>query len=262
MKDDKDSNFSGVSDELFEALCNLMISSSTKPSPFPPTLIFNEGWLLRLILDWYASKSSSGMLLHFEEGARWYSEALLPSAFLPRYRGDRLGESRTHADGVIGHFEVGIEGKADFELSSRASQFLVLEAKVSSGLSSGVTHASYFDQAARNIACMAEVLRRAQCHPDAVDDLGFYVLAPASQIDKGVFSSLIKRESVLQKVERRVSEYQGEKDAWIDQWFHPTLNNTVIRCLSWEELIAAISSVDRASYEGLLHFYDHCLRFN
>jgi hypothetical protein len=262
MKNDRDAGFSNLSDELVEALCSLMISSSTEPSLFPPTLIYNEGWLLRLVLDWYSKRSSSEMPLYFAEGAKWYSEALLPSAFLPRYRGDQLGESRTHADGVIGHFEVGIEGKADFELLSHASQFLVLEAKISSSLSSGVTRAKYFDQAARNIACMAEVLRRAECQPEEVGSLGFYVLAPASQIDKGVFSSVMNQKSVLQKVERRVSEYQGEKDAWFDQWFYPTVNNIEILCLSWEELIAAIGSADVAFCDGISRFYDYCLRFN
>ncbi|MCH7876577.1 MAG: hypothetical protein IH965_14945 [Gemmatimonadetes bacterium] len=31
--------------------------------------------------------------------ARWYSEALLPSQFLKRFRGDPLAEGWTHADG-------------------------------------------------------------------------------------------------------------------------------------------------------------------
>jgi len=262
MKDGMDDRYSEIYGEQLTALSNLMLSSYSESSPFPPTLVFNEGWLLRLVLDWYSKRSRPEMPLHFEEVARWYSEALLPSAFLPRYRGDQLGESRTHADGVVGHFQVGIKGKADFELLSHAAQFLVLEAKISSNLSSGVTHANYFDQAARNVACMAEVLRRAQCHPKEVDELGFYVLAPASQIDKGVFSSVMNQESVLQKVERRVSEYQGEKDSWLDQWFYPTLSNIVIRCLSWEEIITNIGSVDETFHEGISRFYDYCLRFN
>jgi hypothetical protein len=72
----------------------------------------------------------------------------------------------------------------------------------------------------------------------------------------------MNRESVLHKVERRVSEYQGEKDAWFDQWFCPTLSNIEIRCLSWEELIAAIVSIDEAFYYDISRFYDYCLKFN
>ena len=89
------------------------------------------------------------------EGGRWFSEALLPSAFLARWRGDALAEYWTHADAVMGHFEVGLEGKTDLQLADGATHFLVLEAKLFSGISSGVKHAAYFDQAARSVACIA-----------------------------------------------------------------------------------------------------------
>jgi hypothetical protein len=60
---------------------------------FPPTLLYNEGWLLRLVLDWFSRHDVQGHPLSFGAGARWFSEALLPSAFLARHRGDRLAES-------------------------------------------------------------------------------------------------------------------------------------------------------------------------
>jgi len=75
--------------------------------PFPATLLFEEGWMLRLVLDWFAESGAAGHALSFAPGARWFSEARLRSAFLPRRRGDPLGEGYTHVDGVIGHFRVG-----------------------------------------------------------------------------------------------------------------------------------------------------------
>jgi hypothetical protein len=130
--------------------------------PFPPTLLYNEGWFLRLVLDWFSRHDVQGHPLSFGAGARWFSEALLPSAFLARHRGDRLAESWTHADGVVGHFLIGEGGKALLRLAPEAGQLLVLEAKLFRGLSPGVTKARYYDQAARTVACMAEVLRRAE----------------------------------------------------------------------------------------------------
>src|SRR4051794_22263487 len=62
-------------------------------APFPPTVLFNEDWLLRLVLDWFAKSETArdeGHPLAPALGASWFSEALLPSAFLPRYKGDRL----------------------------------------------------------------------------------------------------------------------------------------------------------------------------
>ena len=46
-----------------------------------------------------------------------------------------------------------------------ARQFVLLEAKLFNRLSSGVKNAPFFDQAARSVACMAEVLRRADREP-------------------------------------------------------------------------------------------------
>ena len=146
---------------VLDRIVSMLRSCDSAAPLFPPTELFGEGWLLRLFLDLFSTHRVDNHPLSFSQRARWFSEALLPSAFLPRYRGDPLAESWTHADGVIGHFHIGHVGRADLSLSHDASQFIVLEAKMFSKLSSGVTHARYFDQAARTVACMAEVLRRA-----------------------------------------------------------------------------------------------------
>src|SRR3954471_17890060 len=82
----------------------------------PPTELFNEGWMLRLVLDWAASHPSALGPLTFEDGSTWYSEALLGSRFRPRKRGDPSGEGFTHADGIIGHFRLRPSGRGDIEL--------------------------------------------------------------------------------------------------------------------------------------------------
>jgi hypothetical protein len=186
----------------------------------------------------------------------------LYSAFLQRYRGDKLAESLTRADGAIGHFVVGEQGRTDLALLPNAKHFVVLEAKMFSKLSSGVTNASYFDQASRNVACIAEVLRLAGRHPVELHRLGFYVLAPESQIANGVFARRMDRAAIQQKVERRVNEYAGEKDAWFEDWFQPTIQHIEISTISWEELIHTIEQYDPPSGNGMSNFYEKCLQFN
>ena len=230
-------------------------------APFPPTIFFNENWLLRIVLDWFSGHNVGEPSLTFADGARWFSEALLPSAFLPRHRGDPLAESWTHADGVIGHFEIGASGKGDLGLLPGASQFVVLEGKVFSRLSAGVKNARYFDQAARNVACIAEVLHRAGCQPKG-QALGFYVLAPDSQIRAGVFAAEVDAGSIRQKVQRRVSEYEGERDEWLAKWFLPALERTHIGCVGWENVIATITKADPKAGEAVNQFYQKCLQFN
>lgn len=140
-----------------ERIAELLSMSVGPGRVFPPTELYNEGWMLRLVLDWFSRTPDCNYELRFLDGSGWYSEALLPSAFLSRKRGDVLAESWTHADGVVGHFSIGENGAGDLSLKDGATQFVVVEAKMFSKLSAGVTNARYFNQAARNVACIAEI---------------------------------------------------------------------------------------------------------
>lgn len=230
--------------------------------PFPPTVLFNETWLLRVVLDWFARHGGDRYPFSPLPGASWFSEAWLPSAFLPRYRGDRLAETRTHADGVIGHFAIGDQQRAGLGLLPEARQFVVLEAKLGNRLSAGVKNAPYFDQAARSVACVAEVLRRADRDPAEMDVLAFYVVAPQARIDDGVFAWETTADALRRKVRHRVEDYAGERDAWFRNWFQPTLERIDVRSLAWEEIVEAIAFHDPTSGQLIDSFYGHCLKFN
>ena len=88
---------------MIDRIAQLMADAGTSSAVFPATDLYNEGWMLRLVIDWFDMNRSVDFDLKFSEGASWFSEALLPSAFLARQRRDKLAESWTHADGVIGH---------------------------------------------------------------------------------------------------------------------------------------------------------------
>ena len=134
---------------------------------------------------------------------------------------------------------------------------------MSSTLSSGVKNAGYFNQAARNVACMAEVLYRASAPPADFGSLGFYVIAPVSRIDEGVFSDYMGKDSIRETVQRRVSEFEdAAKDDWFEQWFLPTLTTADIRCMSWEEVLNDIEKHDPVEASELHKFYANCLKFN
>jgi hypothetical protein len=138
----------------------------------------------------------------------------------------------------------------------------VVEAKMFSKLSSGVTNASYYNQAARNVACMAEVIRLADIEPVELTTLGFYVVAPRSRIEEGVFDNFMNRQSITETLERRVSEYGGEKMDWYDSSFVPALDQIVIETISWEDVVSDISKFDPAFGSELSLFYDECLKCN
>jgi len=126
---------------------------------------------------------------------------------------------------------------------------------MSSGLSRGTKNAPDFDQAARNVACMAEVLHRANRAPDAMSSLAFFVTAPQSQIDAEIFGGLVTKESVRGKVIERVASYSGERDEWLHEWFEPVLESVRVELLSWESLLVGAP-------EALTEFYARCLKYN
>ena len=236
-------------------LVDILNAAGTPNESIRPTEVYNEGWMLRLILDWAKEHAQENHPLAFLPGARWYSEALLRPQFLARWRGDNLAESWTNADGVIGHFDIGTSGKGELTLTDAATQLVVVEAKMSARLQPSTKNATGYDQAARNVACMAETLRSASIEPRQMKQLAFFVTAPKSRIDDGVFGDLVTKESVRQKVQDRVAAYRGDRDEWFEQWFVPTLDATELGVLSWEELLEGLD----ASYQA---FYDQCLVHN
>ncbi len=250
---------------ISERISAMLETCSGRKPFFPPTDLYNEGWMLRLVLDWYSTYGVPGHALTVPAGSRWYCEALLPSPFPPRYRGDKAAESWTYADGVIGQFTIGVGNKAGLSLSSDTTHLVVLEGKMSSSLSAGVKNAPYYDQSARTVACMAEAICRglgaAGRKSEQMTIIGFYVLAPRSQIGRGSFDAEMSTESIRSKVEQRAREY-GKDPNWLSNWFEPMLQKIDIRPIAWDDLITEITQHDQAYGKELAGFYEKCIGFN
>lgn len=251
------------------ALCEvqrILESITAEGACIPGTLLYNEGWLLRLVLA-AGSKGTDCLPFCFERGARWFSEALMYSAFLPRFRGDQLAESLTHADGIVGQFLFDAATKAGVGLKPDCSQFVVCEAKVFSGLSAGTKRAPTFDQAARNVGCMGETLRRAGQPISLYKSLGFFVLAPERQIEAGVFSSQMSKDGIRGRLVQRVQMYDSqcnrlELQKWLDEWALPLVDRMELACCSWESVIKRVSVAQPEYGASLDEFYRLCLEYN
>ena len=246
-----------------DQITTLLKKCDTPDTNFPPTDLYNEGWMLRLVLDWLSAHPGLDHDLAFAPTDKWYAEALLPSAFQARYSGDILAEARTHADGVIGDFVIGADRKGDLSLTPDAARIIVTEAKMFSKLSTGTRNARYFDQAARNVACIAELINRARISPDKFTAIGFYVLAPAAQIQDGVFARHMSPGIILDVVKQRVAEYQDpSKDKWLTDRFMPVLQKLRIREIAWEEMISLITEHDQPFGAEIDAFYKKCIKYN
>jgi hypothetical protein len=65
-------------------------------------------------------------------------------------------------------------------LNAGSFQFVVIEAKMFSNLSRGTKNALEYDQAARNVACMAHTIAKSGIQVDDLKSVGFFVIAPAA----------------------------------------------------------------------------------
>ncbi len=245
---------------MIDQVSNILQRCGSDDSVLPPTELYNEGWMLCLVLDWLDRNRNVDHPLSFETGARWFSQGLLPSRFLPTARVDSKAEAYTHADGVIGHFDINPDKRGDITLQSGARQFVVIEAKLGSGLSAGTRNAPTFDQAARNVACMAHMLANASIIPASVVRLAFFVIAPDEQIRSGVFADLVTKENIKKKVNARVDEYQVEHDTWFEETFLPTLEKMEVSILAWERVLADLPSTPESQL--IRTFYDKCIVYN
>lgn len=231
----------------------------------PPTFLYNEGWMLRLILD---AKDRGLLPGVFAANTTWFSEAQLRTPF-GKDKGPKH-ESNTRADAIIGDFTACIATKTGVTLASDAQTFVVLEAKLGSSLSSNTRNAPGFDQAARNVACIARTLELAGRHPDQMETLGFYVVAPQISIDAGLFAGPMSPDSIGLRVKERIEQFTGNPrdslHAWYKNWFCPLLDkmlkDNTLCCLSWEGLIAQISEQDADAGREIETFYEQCKHFS
>jgi hypothetical protein len=139
---------------------------------------------------------------------------------------------------------------------------VVIEAKIYAPLSLGTRNAPGYGQAARNLACMAEMLSLAHCDPHEMKTLAFIVLAPAAQIERRLFTDPLDKATIRRSVAERATQFGTELDDWLTRWFEPCLETATIAPLSWEDVLATIGSREPDTQASLAEFYARCLETN
>ena len=157
--------------------------------PIARSEVYNETWMLRLTLALLhdskldfskiknMKKQNALKLMQDALQRNWISEGGLEPVF------ER--EGTTWADAVLGN----VERKEDTKRGVKAANtqikpsfgIVVVEAKLGSSLSPGTDHYSDYNQAARNIACLANLVRN---KAELLDKSVFVILAPKEIIDK------------------------------------------------------------------------------
>ena len=238
-------------------------SKNDKNSNLLPTELYNESWMLRLVLHWFSKDENKGkhfndIPISMDSNSSWFSEGRLGTVF--------QDEKYTRADGIYGNIIIGDNGYSDIKLVSGCNQFVITEAKMFSTFSHKITKFSNYNQAARNIVCMCHIVNKLK---QEIDDIAFYTLLPQSQIDsESTFKEFTKEDHIKKTVEERIEKYKNGNQnyenllLWYKNVFIPFLSKIKIELISWERIIEVIYSTDPDYGEMLKDYYTKCIIYN
>lgn len=244
--------------ELLRIYQDSLINPGRPECTFAPTVIFNEGWLLRAVLREWKTCVHPGPLgfLPFPEDAQLYSEGQLYTPFGARYRGDKQAESHTHADGIVGHFSI-LDTKSGIVLNHNFSYFAVFEAKLSSPLSAHTTNATEYDQVTRTVACMINVILQSgrsegyAAHFVVLSPRTNHFVSPVNDSKAVVADQLAHRMAMYDSI----AENKQGASLFAQQW-RRVLDRLQLSFVTWEDVLDVIANNE------LNRFYALCLRFN
>lgn len=235
-----------------------IVNKLTPQCAFPETLIFNEGWLLRAVLQEWRNNSRASQFgfLPFPGDATYYSEGQLRTPFRARIPGHGLAESHSHVDGIVGHFS--IEGtKSGIELEPGFRYLAVFEAKMFSPLAQGTRNAPDYDQASRIVACLIHNVLQTEARPGY---RAYFVILYA-QDNRYVRPDQYDKDHLADQIDRRLRAYQEAGSAngaialFATGW-KQVLENLQVWLATWEQVLAEMGD------DELSEFYERCKQFN
>lgn len=237
-------------------ILEIIKSIETTKANVNPTQIYNEGWMIRLLVFYSKQENIKLKEIDFSLTNNWTSEALLSSPFL---KVSKIREGYTHTDIALGDFEVNYKDRGQIIVNSDAKQFGVIEAKMKSPLSKGTSNADDYNQASRNITCIA--------HNTNINcNTFFYVALPETKLQKKnragfSISDFIKKDEIKRQIKIRLSHYISNN---IDEINGVDIIEKVEKCtvgiITYEEWIELFN--DTKIKETLKEFYLSCKKWN
>ena len=229
-----------------------------------PSEVYNEGWMLRLILKWFSDKRKSGYPLSFNKDAVWFSEGMLEAISV------KSKSKYVKPDAIIGNICIGKHGVLNNKNCAKAnayfdirpqfncSQFIAIEAKMNSSLNKNTVNGIKINQVTKYVIGMSYVLHQSKVKAGNIDDLAFYLLFPAEN-KKGEFEKSINRDNIKDNVKLLVeSSHNDYINEWYENGFIPFMDHLKTGLITWEEILKFICEFDHDAYEILNTFYTKC----
>ena len=217
-----------------------------------PTIIYNEGWMIRLLVGESKRIGITVKNIDFSKINNWTSEAKISSPFEGKeLKKNKKNETKTQADVILGDFRINYDRNAEIIIETPSEILGIIEAKMGSNLSPGIKNAKNYNQASRNICCLAYVTKKSpECK------IFFVIVAPEVRINnpKSKFKEQIgeTKKEIKDRFEETGREYTSEMDEKIE--------NCEIIIISYEEWINEIEGSDVK--KALNKFYDKCIEHN
>ena len=234
-------------------------------SPVAPSEVYNETWMLRMMLsfihDYYVDRIDNQCeeLSRIASAVRrnWISEGGLRPVFEK--------EGPTWADAILGNIKLDDQGETKrgvvVDSDNDKDGVIVIEAKMNSALASGITHASDYNQVVRNIACLAQLVMGKELAKDSA----FFVFAPQSKINVWINDWKLGpkylcgepekcSEKVWEVINGQTRKIKEPSVCDKSECFKQAVKNIVAnsKLISWESIIQSFNCDKR---ESLKNFY-------
>jgi len=240
---------------MIKEIANILDRCHDITTNISPTILYNEGWMTRLLVNISIDAGIQLQGVNFGEIKKWYSEGLLSSPFLPRSRTDTLAEGYTHADMVLGDFEVDASNRGDIVIKGSDGTFGVLEAKMGSRLSAGTKNAPIYNQASRNVACIAFNTLSTN------HNIFFFVVAPEQKIDEHQIRQQVDLKVMLEQISNRFDLYDKNSHVYsLKEKVLQRASTCVCSVQSYESWLEKLKT--HSAYSSLVEFKNRCYVFN
>jgi hypothetical protein len=212
-----------------------------------PTIIYNEGWIVRLLVIESMLEKITIENIEFGKLAnkKWSSEALIASPFVTT-KINR--EGYTHADIILGDFDVNYGERGEVVLADMPEVLGIIEAKMGSSLSKGTKNAPNYNQASRNICCLAHTTQSTDC------GTFFIIAAPQSIIKKYNF------EEQINQIRTQISERFSHSEISYSKEIEKKVSECKVSVISYEDWINKLKHAEIKNM--LIDFYNQCKKYN
>lgn len=244
-----------IEDAMIQTIANILNRCHNSTTNISPTILYNEGWMTRLLVSVSIDAKVYIQNIDFGKIQNWYSEGLLSSPFLARTRTDTLAEGYTHADMALGDFAVDSSNRGDISIKGSDGIFGVIEAKMGSKLSAGTKNAPSYNQASRNLACIAfNTLSKNH-------DIFFFVVAPERKIEEHEIKKQVNLKVMLDQIANRFDSYDQNSSVYpLKQKVLERASACTCSVISYESWLDTLTN--HSVFSSLVEFKDRCYAFN